>query len=263
MTARSRASWCADCDRRRSSRASLQGNVPGVALATSKMDRCTVRWPRRHDPAAGRRDPRVRQSRRRPAPPFASPSNPWTLLVGLSDSARDRDHYAVSGFYGRFPLFALDRASGSDRLGTSASRSGPIRIGDLACVRPGPDADPETAGKYNFWEAAGLSYLAAFRPLPSRGRRSPRLHQSPPSACSAPGRMRPRQPDGSPRARTSRSRSETLDTILFPSFRGRDGRGDLRGRGGHGQVRRHPRGIPARLNSSGSRINAPVDGVSD
>src|ERR1044072_7812842 len=71
-------------------------------------------------------------------PTIRKPKQSWTLLVGLSHSATDSDHYVASGIYrrfppfpfapdsdhsvasgisGRFPLFALDRSSGSDRLG--------------------------------------------------------------------------------------------------------------------------------------------------
>src|ERR1043166_4491699 len=91
-----------------------------------------------------------------PAPVVRKPKQSWTLQVGLSHSAGDSDHYVASGIYGRLPLFALDRASGSDRLGNIGIEIGayPYPVISRAYV-PGPDADPETAGKYNFWEAAG------------------------------------------------------------------------------------------------------------
>jgi hypothetical protein len=39
-----------------------------------------------------------------------------TLQVGLAHSAQDTDHYALSGFQARFPVWALDRQDKSDRF---------------------------------------------------------------------------------------------------------------------------------------------------
>ena len=85
----------------------------------------------------------------------------WTLQFGLAHSDDDDDHYAVSGFQGRFPIFAFDRARKSDRLGGLGIEVGayPYPVTARAYV-PGEDADPETPGKFNFWEAVGLSYYS-------------------------------------------------------------------------------------------------------
>ena len=98
------------------------------------------------------------------APPPAAkrlrkPRDSWTLQVGLAHSAQDSDHYAVSGFQARFPVFALDRKEKSERLGSIGVEIGmyPYPVISRAYV-PGAGADPNTPGKYNFWEAAGLSY---------------------------------------------------------------------------------------------------------
>ena len=96
-----------------------------------------------------------------PARTIRKPKISWTLQFGLAHSDDDGDHYAVSGFQGRFPIFAFDRARKSDRLGGLGIEVGawPYPVISRAYV-PGPDADPETPGKYNFWEAVGLSYYS-------------------------------------------------------------------------------------------------------
>ena len=93
------------------------------------------------------------------AKPLRKPKDSWTLQIGLALSANDRDHYAVSGFQARIPVFALDRENKSDRLGGFGIEIGmyPYPVISRAYV-PGADADPDTPGKFNFWEAVGLSY---------------------------------------------------------------------------------------------------------
>src|SRR5207247_2173582 len=46
------------------------------------------------------------------------PRDSWTLQVGLAHSAADDNHYAVSGFQARFPIYTLDRKGKGDRLGS-------------------------------------------------------------------------------------------------------------------------------------------------
>src|SRR5262245_35955053 len=91
--------------------------------------------------------------------PVRKPKISWTLQVGLAHSPDDADHYALSGIQARFPVFALDREKKSDRLGGFGIEVGayPYPVIARAYV-PGPDADPNTAGKFNFWEALGVSY---------------------------------------------------------------------------------------------------------
>ena len=48
--------------------------------------------------------------------PSASPRTPGRCS-SASPTPPDDDHYAVSGFQGRFPLFAFDRTGKSDRFG--------------------------------------------------------------------------------------------------------------------------------------------------
>jgi hypothetical protein len=185
------------------------------------------------------------------------PRDAWTLQVGLADSAGGTDHYAVSGFQARFTLFALDRELKSDRLGSVGLEVGmwPYPVVSRAYV-PGPDADPKTPGKYNFWEAAGLSYY------------TPRLG---PLQLEAGARLAIINPaDGvltSPNGCGVSSRAEahcneyikqslkTLDSILFPSFRGD------RGVVTFAAVALMWKRVGARvelaqLNSSGARVNA-------
>src|SRR5437016_4359815 len=52
------------------------------------------------------------------ARPARRPRDSWTLQVGLAHSAADDNHYAVSGFQARFPIYTLDRKGKSDRLGS-------------------------------------------------------------------------------------------------------------------------------------------------
>jgi hypothetical protein len=185
------------------------------------------------------------------------PKPSWVLQFGLAHSANDADHYAVSGFHGRFPLFALDRADKSDRLGGFGLEVGlyPYPVISRAYL-PGADADPETPGKYNFWEAAGLSYYSPrFGPLQLEVgarlaiiNRAERVLTSP-NGCGI--------GDGDdPRCNAWVKESlKTLDTIFFPSFRGDTGMvtfaaAALTARNFGVRVEL------ARLNAGGSRINA-------
>jgi hypothetical protein len=193
----------------------------------------------------------------RPGRTVRKPKGSWTLEVGLAHSAEDSDHYVASGIYGRWPLFALDRAAGTDRLGSIGIEIGayPYPVISRAYV-PGPDADPSTAGKYNFWEAAGLSYY------------SPRLGPLQLEAGARLAFIKPAErvlthPGGCGVANRKEAHCnayikeslKTLDTILFPSFRGERGMVTFVG----AAVIVKFVGIRveyARLNSSGSRINA-------
>lgn len=190
-------------------------------------------------------------------PTIRKPKQSWTLQVGLSHSAGDSDHYVASGIYGRFPLFALDRATGSDRLGNIGIEIGayPYPVISRAYV-PGPDADPETAGKYNFWEAAGLSYYSPrFGPL--------HLAAGARLAFIKPAERVLTHPGGCGLANRTEAHCnayikeslKTLDTILFPSFGGETGVVTFVG----AAVMVKFVGVRveyARLNSGGSRINA-------
>jgi hypothetical protein len=185
------------------------------------------------------------------------PKGSWTFEVGLAHSGAESDHYVVSGIYGRFPLFALDRGTGSDRLGSIGIEIGayPYPVISRAYV-PGPDADPATAGKYNFWEAAGLSYY------------SPRLGPLQLAAGARLAFINPAErvlthPGGCGVANRTEAHCnayikeslKTLDTILFPSFRGEKGLVTFAG----AAVIVKFVGVRveyARLNSGGSRINA-------
>jgi len=194
---------------------------------------------------------------RKPVPTVRKPKQSWTLQFGLSHSAADSDHYVASGIYGRFPLIALDRASGSDRLGNIGIEIGayPYPVISRAYV-PGPDADPETAGKYNFWEAAGLSYYSPrLGPLHFAG--GVRL------AFIKPAERVLTHPGGCGIANRTEAHCnayikeslKTLDTILFPSFGGETGVVTFVGAAAMVKFV----GIRveyARLNSGGSRINA-------
>jgi hypothetical protein len=193
----------------------------------------------------------------RPGRTMRKPKQSWTLQVGLAHSAEDRDHYVASGIYGRFPLFALDRGTGSDRLGNIGIEIGayPYPVISRAYV-PGPDADPGTAGKYNFWEAAGLSYYSPrIGPLQlEAGARLAFINPAErvlthPGGCGVANRK-----EAHCNAYIKES-LKTLDTILFPSFRGERGLVTFAGAavivkfvGVHVEY--------ARLNSGGSRINA-------
>jgi hypothetical protein len=199
--------------------------------------------------AAHAADPAVR--------PVRKPKISWTLQVGLAHSARDDDHYAVSGIQGRFPVFALDRATGSDRWGGLGVEVGayPYPVISRAYV-PGPEADPETPGKHNFWEAVGASYYTPrLGPLQlEAGLRlafvnpAERVLTSP-NGCGVSNRT-----EAHCNAYIKES-LKTLDTILFPSFRG--GRGLVR----FSAVALVVKGVGARvewacLNGSGARTNA-------
>jgi hypothetical protein len=194
-----------------------------------------------------------------PAPTrtIRKPKVSWTLQFGLADSADDDDHYAVSGFQGRFPLFAFDRKDKSDRFGGLGLEIGayPYPVISRAYV-PGPDADPNTPGKYNFWEAVGVSYYSPrFGPLQLEAgarlafiKAAERVLTSP-NGCGVSNRAEPHCNE------YIKQSLKTLDTILFPSFRG--DRGMVRFVAAALTVK----GIGARieaaeLNGSGSRVNA-------
>jgi hypothetical protein len=189
--------------------------------------------------------------------PVRKPRDSWTLQVGLAHSADDEDHYAVSGFQARLPIYALDRADKSDRLGSIGIEIGmyPYPVISRAYV-PGADADPETPGKSNFWEALGLSYYTPrIGPLQFEG--GVRL------AFINPARRVLTSPNGcgvgnrdDPRCNAYIKESlKTLDTILFPSFRGDRGAvtflaGVLVFKGVGARVEL------AQLNTGGARVNA-------
>jgi hypothetical protein len=153
------------------------------------------------------------------------PKDSWTLQVGLAHSKDGADHYVVSGFQARLPVWAFDRRRKTDRLGTLGVEIGmyPYPVIGRAYV-PGVDADPETPGKHNFWEALGLSYYSPrFGPLQLEAgarmafvNRAERVLTSP-NGCGAGNRTEPRCNE------YIKESFKTLDTILLPSFRG--GRG--------------------------------------
>jgi hypothetical protein len=185
------------------------------------------------------------------------PRDSWTLQVGLAHSAEDSDHYAVSGFQARFPVFALDRKDKSDRLGSIGVEIGmyPYPVISRAYV-PGASADPNTPGKYNFWEAAGLSYytprIGLFQ-LEAGARlafinAAERVLTSP-NGCGVSNRTESRC------NQYIKESLKSLDSILFPSFRG--DRGIVTFVAAALMVKRV--GIrleAAQLNSGGSRVNA-------
>jgi hypothetical protein len=185
------------------------------------------------------------------------PKVSWTLQFGLAHSEDDSDHYAVSGFQGRFPLFAFDRKEKSDRFGGLGLEIGayPYPMISRAYV-PGPDADPATPGKYNFWEAVGLSYYSPrIGPLQLEAgarlafiKEAERVLTSP-NGCGVSNRT-----EAHCNAYIKES-LKTLDTILFPSFRGE--RGTVRFVAAALTIS----GIglrveAAQLNGGGSRVNA-------
>jgi hypothetical protein len=150
------------------------------------------------------------------------PRDSWTMQVGLAHSSGDGEHYVVSGLQGRFPLFALDRKDKSDRLGDVGLEVGlyPYPVISRAYV-PGPDADPNTPGKYNFWEAAGLSYYAPrIGPLQfEAGARLAFINPAErvltsPNGCGVSNRTEAHCNE------YIKQSLKTLDSILFPSFRG-------------------------------------------
>src|SRR5438034_4554743 len=80
---------------------------------------------------------------RHAARPVRRPKDSWTMQVGLAHSTGDREHYAVSGFQGRFPLVALDRKDKSDRFGDIGLEIGLYHYPVISrAYVPGPDADP-------------------------------------------------------------------------------------------------------------------------
>jgi hypothetical protein len=189
--------------------------------------------------------------------PVRKPRDSWTLQVGLSHSAQDRDHYAVSGFQARFPVFALDRGDKSDRLGSIGAEIGmyPYPVISRAYV-PGAGADPNTPGKYNFWEAGGLSYYTPrIGPLQlEAGARLAFINPADrvltaPNGCGVGNRTE------SHCNQYIKESLKTLDSILFPSFRG--DRGVVTFVAAALMVKRvGVRLEAAQLNSRGSRINA-------
>jgi hypothetical protein len=191
------------------------------------------------------------------ARPVRKPKVSWTLQFGLAHSQDDSDHYAVSGFQGRFPLFAFDRKDKSDRFGGLGLEIGayPYPVTSRAYV-PGPDADPNTPGKYNFWEAVGLSYYSPrIGPLQlEAGARLAFIKEAERVLTSPNGCGLSNRAEAHCNAYIKES-LKTLDTILFPSFRG--DRGTVRFVAAALTVS----GIglrveAAQLNGSGSRVNA-------
>ena len=185
------------------------------------------------------------------------PKGSWTLQVGLSHSAGDADHYAASGIYGRFPLFALDLQGKTDGLGSIGIEIGayPYPVISRAYV-PGPDADPETTGKYNYWEAAGLSYYSPrLGPIQlEAGIRLAFINPAErvlthPGGCGVSNRLEARC-----NAYIKES-LKTLDTILFPSFGGERGLVTFAGAAVIWKIV-GLRVEYARLNGTGSRISA-------
>ena len=159
-----------------------------------------------------------------PKPRYRKAKASWVLQVGVSHSASDDDHYVVSGLNGRFPVFAFDRRDKSDRLGGLGIEIGlyPYPVISRAYV-PGPDADPNTPGKVNFWEAVGASYYSPWvGPLQfEAGARlafinvAERVLTSP-NGCGI--------GDNTPRCNAYvKEALKTLDTIMLPSFRGDQG----------------------------------------
>jgi hypothetical protein len=191
------------------------------------------------------------------AKPVRKPRDSWTLQVGLAHSAQDRDHYAVSGFQARFPVFTLDRQDKSDRFGSIGVEIGmyPYPVISRAYV-PGVGADPNTPGKYNFWEAAGLSYYTPrIGPLQlEAGTRLAFINAAErvltsPNGCGVSNRAESRC------NQYIKESLKSLDSILFPSFRG--DRGIVTFVAAALMVKRVGLRVEgARLNSNGSRINA-------
>ena len=153
------------------------------------------------------------------------PRDSWTLQFGLAHSAADDDHYAVSGFQARFPVFTLDRVTKSDRLGSIGLEVGayPYPVISRAYV-PGPDADPETPGKFNFWEAFGASYYTPrLGPVQfEAGVRLAFINVAERVLTSPDGCGVGNADDAHCNAYLKES-MKTLDSILFPSFKGSHG----------------------------------------
>lgn len=160
-----------------------------------------------------------------PAPAVRKPKVSWTLQVGLAHSPDDTDHYVLSGIQARFPLLALDRERKSDRLGGLGLEIGayPYPMIGRAYV-PGRDADPLTPGKFDFWELGGVSYYTP-RVGPFQAEAGLRLAfvdpaervLTSPNGCGLGNRTDPRC-----NAYIKES-FKTIDSILFPSFRGERG----------------------------------------
>jgi hypothetical protein len=189
--------------------------------------------------------------------PARRPRDSWTLQLGLAHSAADDNHYAVSGFQARFPIYTLDREGKSDRLGSIGLEVGayPYPVISRAYV-PGPDADPETSGKFNFWEALGLSYYTP-RLGPTQFEAGARL------AFINPAERVLTSPNGCGVADLEEAHCneylkqslKTLDSILFPSFRG--DRGVVMFLAAAVMYKRVGARVElAQLNTGGSRINA-------
>jgi len=185
------------------------------------------------------------------------PRDSWTLQVGLADSADGHDHYVVPGFHGRWPVYALDRRDNSDRLGSIGIEVGmyPYPVISRAYV-PGPDADPNTAGKHNFWEAVGLSYYSPrIGPLQlEAGARLAFINKAERVLTSPGGCGLSNRTEVHCNAYIKES-LKTLDTILFPSFRG--DRGMVTFVAAALIVKRvGVRVEAAQLNAGGARVNA-------
>ena len=191
------------------------------------------------------------------APSIRKPRDSWTLQVGLAHSSADADHYAVSGFQARFPFFALDRQDRSDRLGSLGLEVGayPYPVIPRAYVA-GAGADPDTPGKYNFWEAVGLSYYTPrIGPLQlEAGARLAFINPAErvltsPNGCGVSNRTEAHC------NQYIKESLKTLDSILFPSFRG--DRGLVTFVAGAVMVKRVGARLEvAQLNSGGARVNA-------
>ena len=189
--------------------------------------------------------------------PARRPRDSWTLQVGLAHSAADDNHYAVSGFQARFPIYTIDRKGKSDRLGSIGLEVGgyPYPVISRAYV-PGPDADPATPGKFNFWEALGLSYYTP-RIGPAQFEAGMRL------AFINPAERVLTSPNGCGAANREEAHCneyikqslKTLDSILFPSFRG--DRGAVTFVAAAVMYKRVGARVEwAQLNTRGSRVNA-------
>jgi hypothetical protein len=181
---------------------------------------------------------------------------PSTVRGGRRTHARPARSAGPSS-RGRFPLFALDRKGKTDSLGSIGIEIGayPYPVISRAYV-PGPDADPETAGKYNYWEAGGLSYYSPrLGPIQlEAGIRLAFINPAErvlthPGGCGVSNRLEARC-----NAYIKES-LKTLDTILFPSFGGERG---LVTFAGAAVIWKYVglRVEYARLNGSDSRINA-------
>ena len=119
-------------------------------------------------------------------------------------------------------FFAFDRKDKSDRYGGLGLEIGayPYPMTSRAYV-PGPDADPETPGKFNYWEAVGLSYYSP-RIGPLQLEAGVRL------AFIDPAERVLTSPNGCGVASRTEAHCnayikeslKTLDTILFPGFGG-------------------------------------------